>query len=179
METPYQKDCSQALCTYIRTYSLFKSEQLGTNIKLTHYKALIRSFMTYACPAWEYVADAHLLKLQRLQNRVLRTIGNLDRRTPVRELHVAFKIPYVYDYVTKLCSTWADVILNHVNPNVRGIEHGKARHRKCRRLKLGGGRAYDRSADYLQLHKLRHNLLHKPPLTGNLCIPCIDVSTVQ
>jgi hypothetical protein len=31
------------------------------------------------------------------------TIGNLPRRTPVSDLHMAFKIPYVYDYITKLC----------------------------------------------------------------------------
>jgi hypothetical protein len=55
------------------------------------YKALIRSVMTYDCPTWEYAADAYLLELQ---NRVLRVIGNLDRPTPVRKLHVAFKIPY-------------------------------------------------------------------------------------
>jgi hypothetical protein len=57
--------------------------------------------MTYAYPTLEYAADTHLLKLQRLQNRVLRAIGNLDRRSEVRELHAAFKIPYVYDYITK------------------------------------------------------------------------------
>jgi hypothetical protein len=60
--------------------------------------------------------DSQLLKLQRLQNRVLRVIGNLDRCTPVRELHVAFKIPYGYDYITKLWRTQAEVILNHINP---------------------------------------------------------------
>jgi hypothetical protein len=27
--------------------------------------------MTYACPAWEFGAEIHLLKLQRLQNKVL------------------------------------------------------------------------------------------------------------
>jgi hypothetical protein len=59
--------------------------------------------MTYACPTWEYAGDTHLMKLQRLQNRVLRRIGNVDRRTPVRDLYLAFKIPYVYDYITKLC----------------------------------------------------------------------------
>jgi hypothetical protein len=32
---------------------------------------------------------------------VLRTIGNFPRRTPVREMHLAFKLPYVYDYITK------------------------------------------------------------------------------
>jgi hypothetical protein len=32
--------------------------------------------MTYACPAWEFAADNHLLKLQRLQNKVFCIIGN-------------------------------------------------------------------------------------------------------
>jgi hypothetical protein len=59
--------------------------------------------MTYACPTWEFAADTHLMRLQRLQNRVLRAIGNLDRRTPVRDLHLAFKIRYVHDYITELC----------------------------------------------------------------------------
>jgi hypothetical protein len=53
----------------------------------------------------------------------------------------------MYDYITKLCRTQAEVILNRVNPNVRGIGQGEAMHIKCKRLKLGGGQAYDRSAD--------------------------------
>jgi hypothetical protein len=52
---------------------------------------------------------------------------------------VDFKIPYVYDYATKLCRAQAEVILNHVNPNIRGIGQGEAMHRKYKRLKLGGG----------------------------------------
>jgi hypothetical protein len=34
---------------------------------------------------------------------------------------------------------------NHLNPNVRAIKQGDAMHRKHKRLKLGGGQAYDRS----------------------------------
>jgi hypothetical protein len=103
--------------------------------------------MTYACHTWDYAADAHLFKLQRLQNRVLRAIGNLDRHTLVREMHVAFKIPYVYNYTTKLCRTQAEVILNHRNPILRGIGQEEAMHRKYKTLKLGAGQACDRSAD--------------------------------
>jgi hypothetical protein len=55
-------------------------------------------------------ADAHLLKLQRIRNRVPRVIGNLKRRTLVREMYVAFKIPYVYNYVTKLFRKPAEII---------------------------------------------------------------------
>jgi hypothetical protein len=53
--------------------------------------------MTYACPAWVFADEFHLLKLQRLQNKVLRTIGNFPRRLSVRDMHVAFHVPYVYE----------------------------------------------------------------------------------
>jgi hypothetical protein len=103
--------------------------------------------MTYACPAWEFEVDTYHLKLLRLQNRVVHTIGNFPRRTPVHEVHVAFKIPYVYDFTTKLYRQQTEVIRNHVNTNVRNIEQGEAPHRKYKRLNLGGGQAYDRSSD--------------------------------
>jgi hypothetical protein len=77
--------------------------------------------MTYASPAWEFVADTHLLKLQRLQNKVLHTIGSFPRRTPIRDLHLAFQIPFVYDNITKLCRQQAEVIQNHDKENVRSV----------------------------------------------------------
>jgi hypothetical protein len=40
-----------------------------------------------------------------------------------------------------------EVIQNHDNEHVRGIGQGEARHTKYKRLKLGGGQAYDRSID--------------------------------
>jgi hypothetical protein len=98
--------------------------------------------MTYACPAWEFAAETHVLKLQCLQNKVPRTIGNFPRRTSVRDMHV----PYVYDYITKLCRRQAENILNHENENVCNIGQGKTTHRKYKRLKLGGGHLYNRSS---------------------------------
>jgi hypothetical protein len=62
-------------------------------------------------------------------------------------LHTAFNLPYVYDYITKLYRQQAEVIQNHENEHVRGIGQGEAGHRKYKRLKLGGGQAYDRSSD--------------------------------
>jgi hypothetical protein len=41
----------------------------------------------------------------------------------------------------------SDPRLYKENEHVRGIGQGEARHRKYRRLKLGGGQAYDRSSD--------------------------------
>jgi hypothetical protein len=45
--------------------------------------------------------------MQRVQNNVLLITDNFPRRTPVRELHVTFKIPYAYDLITKQCKQQA------------------------------------------------------------------------
>jgi len=51
---------TEALRTFIKIYSLLKSERLSAKKKLALYKALIRSKMTYTCPAWEFAAASYL-----------------------------------------------------------------------------------------------------------------------
>jgi hypothetical protein len=46
-----------------------------------------------------------------------------------------------------LCRIQAEVILNHVNPNARGIGQEEDIHRKYKRLELAGRQAYYRSTD--------------------------------
>jgi hypothetical protein len=50
---------TKAFRTFIRVYSLFKSERLSANIKVTLHKAFLTPVMTYAIPAWEFEADTH------------------------------------------------------------------------------------------------------------------------
>jgi hypothetical protein len=118
---------AKAFRTFIRIHSLFKIERLSANIKFTLHKALIGSVMTYACPAWEFTAEYRLLKLLRLQNKVLHTIGNFPRLTSVHDRHKALYILYVYGYITKSSRQQAEVIQNHENENVRYIGQGEAR----------------------------------------------------
>jgi hypothetical protein len=47
---------------------------------------------------------------------------------------VAFQIPYVYDYITKLCRKLAEVIQNHENENIRYTGQGETQHGKYKRL---------------------------------------------
>lgn len=82
---------------FVHVYFPFKIKRLNVNIKLSLYKALITSITILSSPTWESVADTYVLKLQHLQNRVLRTPSNFPRCTLTRQLHVAFKIPYVCD----------------------------------------------------------------------------------
>jgi hypothetical protein len=77
--------------------------------------------MTQACSVWEFVADTHLIKLQRLESKVHRSTGNFPRRTPVCEMQMGSYFPYVHYYMTNLCRQEAEVILNHDNENVRYI----------------------------------------------------------
>jgi hypothetical protein len=124
---------------FVSIYLLLKSERLNINTKLTLYNALIRYIMTCACLARKFAGDSHVLKLQRLQNKVLLTTGNLPRRTPTRDLHMTFKTPYLNDFVTKLCRQQTA----RENANVCNISHCEAQQRKYERVKIGGGQAYD------------------------------------
>jgi hypothetical protein len=69
-----------------------------------------------------------------------------SRCTSVRDIHVAFQFPYVYNYIAKLCRRRAEIIYNHENENVCNIGQGKTPHRKHKSLKLGGWQLYDRSS---------------------------------
>jgi hypothetical protein len=60
---------------------------------------------------------------------------------------VDFQVPYIYDYIMKWRRQQADIIQKQENADVRVKGKGEARHRKYKRLKLGGGQAFDRSSD--------------------------------
>jgi hypothetical protein len=134
---------AKAFRTFLRIYSLLKSERLNANIKLTLHVAFIRLIITYACRAWEFAVDTHRFKLQRLQNKVLPSIGKFPRRAPIRDLHVALKIPYVCDFITKLCRQQTEVIQSHQNQNGSNIVQGKAQNWDKNRL-LTNNRPADR-----------------------------------
>jgi hypothetical protein len=95
MKTPYRKNCSQGPGHTRKDLFPIQIEHFSFNIKHIAYKALTRSIMVYACPICDYVANANLLKMQRLQNRFIRGVHTIDRRILVRELHVAFKFRYM------------------------------------------------------------------------------------
>jgi hypothetical protein len=66
---------------------------------VTCYMTLIRSVMNDACPAWEFAANTYLLKLQRLQKKVLRTTGNFASCTLVRDLYTTLRAFRLYTII--------------------------------------------------------------------------------
>jgi hypothetical protein len=67
---------------------------------------------------------------------VVSSRGKFPRNTPIRDMHISFQIPYVYDCISKLCRQQAQVIQHYEYTHVRNIGQGEARHRKYKRLKL-------------------------------------------
>jgi hypothetical protein len=103
--------------------------------------------MTSASSTWESAAITHLSKLQRLQNNSLRATGKFKNCAQVREWHVAFQVPFIYDYINKLCRQQAEDLQSHKNANICDIGKGETQHRKYKKLKLGDAQAYDRLSD--------------------------------
>jgi len=93
--------------------------------------------------------------LQRLQNKVLRTVGNLPRRTPTRDFHMTFKIQYLQLTCYRTMQTAATVILNHENVDIRNIGQGEAQPRKCKGSSLVAVRHIIDQLSRLWLHSLR------------------------
>jgi hypothetical protein len=168
-----ERSAAKTLRTYVRTYSPFKSGRLSTNIKLMLYNALIRPVTTHACPTWEYAADGHHLKLQRLENRVIRSAGNLDRCTSVREVQVAFLTCVTIQIMqdtgrsnAKSCnSEYTYLILDKGKPGIRSL---------CglnlAAVRLTTVQLTNCSFSYMQ------NLLRKPSLRRDLCSTSLNIT---
>jgi hypothetical protein len=121
-----ERTVAKALYTYIRTYSLFESGCLNTNIELALYKALIGQL-------WR------LPVLPGSMHRML-TSWNCSACRP----ECSTNCTWLWKLLT--CMT-TELILNHVNPNVHGTGQVEAVHWKYKRLKRGRSQAYNCSAD--------------------------------
>jgi hypothetical protein len=125
---------AKAFRIFITIYSLSKYEHLSANTKLTLHKALFLEVsgthlsLKIAAPAKR--SSAHNWKFSKVH-------------TGPRFANGFQSSLWIQLYITQLCSQQAEVIQNHENEHVRSIGQGEARHRKYKRLKLGGGQAYD------------------------------------
>jgi hypothetical protein len=115
-------------------------------------QSVVSCFNELRVPRLDIAADTYILKLQRMQNRVLRTIGNSPRLAPVPDLHMAFRLPFVYDFIVKLCRRLVVVILNHKNENIRIIGQDDVKHRKNGSLNFAAVNLTASQTIKLQLH---------------------------
>ena len=98
---------------------------------LVLHTEVIRFIMTRACHAVESATGTNLSTLQHLQNRAGRPDGNYPRPTQITDLHVVFRIPHEYDFITELCRRQGGVVQNYGNGNADDIEQSEAGPTEC------------------------------------------------
>lgn len=104
-------------------YSLINSKsKLNIYNKLTLYKTIFRSILLYACPIWGNCAQVHLLKIQRVQNKVLKIIHNLPSDYPTQHLHRLSDILLINQQIYKINNNFINKFLTSDNYLIRQLE---------------------------------------------------------
>jgi hypothetical protein len=94
---------------------------LSTQNKLTLYKLSIHSVLTYAAPVWSNTSSSNYRRLQILQSKCLRIVGNLPRRTPIPLPRATFSMPPIRDLIHNMTVRFFDASSSHTNPLIQAI----------------------------------------------------------
>jgi hypothetical protein len=132
-----------AFRAFITVNFLFWRKRLTTHIELTFHKAFIMPILSYACTCRASSADTQLLKLQRLQDRLLCTEGNFQRCTEVRKLLKSYGIPL---YIRRIWAGKKQKACEVKEMQIFATEDKARTARKHKDLKPGFGLAYGRSS---------------------------------
>jgi len=89
--------------------------------KITLYKLCICSLLTYAAPVWSNTLSSNYRRLQSLQSKCLRVIGNYPRHTPIPRLHSALHVTPIRDFIYHLTTNFFDNCPAHPNPLIHSI----------------------------------------------------------
>lgn len=95
--------------------------KLKTNLKVLLYKTIIRPTMTYAAPTWAQAAKTHHNKLQKIQNKTLRTIYRGQYKHKTDKLHQEAKLEKLKDFTNRLTRNFADKTKTIDNPHIQTL----------------------------------------------------------
>lgn len=81
---------------------LAPKSNLSIENKRLIYTAVIRPIISYASPIWNCSAQTHLMKLYSLQNKILKIIHKLPRRTPTVNLQINTGIAHLAAHLNQV-----------------------------------------------------------------------------
>lgn len=124
----------KAIGSLIKLYPILKNRHLNQKCKLIFNKSLIRSPMLYACPIWSLACQSNIKKLQIVQNKFLRIIGNFTRFTPVFQIHEDLNKDRIDVIIYKISESFFRKIEKYSNPLVNQISYDRNIRYKHKRL---------------------------------------------
>jgi hypothetical protein len=92
--------------------------------------------MTSASPDWKFRQTLLFFWCNACKTQFFARLTAIPMRTSIHDLHVAFQIPYLHDFIAKLRRRHSEVNQNHEKGNVRNIEH-----KIFKGLKFSGGQS--------------------------------------
>lgn len=97
---------------------LNKNSKINLRTKTNIYKSLLRPVLTYGAPSWCTASKTHLIKIQRMQNKILKTIANTPRHALNRVLHNDLEIPTINNFFDKIITNYYKRVDASTNPLV-------------------------------------------------------------
>ena len=95
----------------ITLYPISNRKSLVTSYnKLLLYKVVVRTAMTYACPVWSITCKSNYDKLQRVQNKFLRLVGNYRNYTLITKMHREKNLDVIKNFIHKQTVTYFNKI---------------------------------------------------------------------
>lgn len=114
--------CNKAIGILVKLFPLLnRKSNLNIKNKLLLYKTIIRPVLTYAAPVWSNTSGSNYKKLQIVQNKCLRVIGNFPRCTPISEIHDKLCMEPIRDFILNLTIKFCDKSSNSKDSYIRNI----------------------------------------------------------
>lgn len=115
--------CHKAIVNLIRLYAIFKNRHFDKRSRVILYHTLVRSAMLYACPVWSMSCKTSIEKLQRVQNKFLRIIGDYRTYTLISCMHENLNVEYIAKCIQNCATKYFAKIDSHPNELIRNIEY--------------------------------------------------------
>jgi len=94
---------------------LGRKSGLSIENKLLLYKPILKPIWIYGIPFWVTASNSNIQKLERYQDKVIRTIVNAPWYISNKVLHADRKVPTVREEITKFSVKYRDKITTHPN----------------------------------------------------------------
>lgn len=137
--------CNKAIGILVKLFPLLnRKSNLNIKNKLLLYKSIIRPVLTYAAPVWSNTCATNYKKLQVVQNKCLRVIGDFSRSTPINIIHDKLCIVPIKEYILNLTIKFCDKTSNSkdnfiksiTNYNSDSLHYKKYKHKRIKDILL-------------------------------------------
>ena len=113
-----------------------RNSELSLKNKLLLYKSCIRPIINYGCPVWSSTCISNYNKLQIVQNKFLRIIGNYRRYKYIKDIHDELNIEYIRSHIILLSKNFFTRLEKTSNKLLQDInyENIKFKHKRIKHI---------------------------------------------